>query len=87
MQLTDEEINILLKKQNEVIITLEQLERRLSKLDVTFPGMKESSLPIIEKLSTSSPQCQAINKKLKKKSESKKTDNSSGIDNLVKVRF
>lgn len=86
IQLSDEEINVLLKKQNEVISTLEQLELRLSKLDTTFPNVKENCVPTIEKLSNSSSRCHAVNKKYKEKSEPKKLDNNS-VFHLVKVRF
>lgn len=82
VQLSDEEINVLLKKQNEVINTLEQLELRLNKLDVKFSNTKENSVPIIKKPFISSSQYQAANKKFKKK-----TDNNSGVAHLVKVRF
>ncbi|XP_025414737.1 aminoacyl tRNA synthase complex-interacting multifunctional protein 2-like, partial [Sipha flava] len=83
VQLSDEEINLLLKRQNEVISTLEQLELRLSKLDTKFPDIEESCVPAFKKLSVSSSQCRAVHEKYNRKSESKKLDNSS-VSHLIK---
>lgn len=78
-QLSDQEIQVLLEKQNEVLKILEQLELRLSKLDVKFPDAKDS-IPISEK--QQSTQCN-VNKE--HKSSSKPVINND-ITNLIKVR-
>lgn len=79
-QLSDQEIQVLLEKQSEVLKILEQLELRLSKLDVKFPNAKDS-VSIPEK--QQSTQCN-VNKKNK---SSSKSVNNNDITNLIKVRF
>jgi len=79
-QISDQEIQVLLKKQNEVLKILEQLELRLSKLDVKFPDAKDS-VPILEK--KQSTQC---NVNTKHKNNSKSVVNND-ISNLISVRF
>ncbi|XP_008190020.1 uncharacterized protein LOC100167297 [Acyrthosiphon pisum] len=76
-QLSDQEIQVLLEKQNEVLKILEQLELRLSKLDVKFPNAKDI-VPISEK--QQSTQCN-VNKE--HKSNSKSVINND-IKNLIK---
>ncbi|XP_025206548.1 uncharacterized protein LOC112602598 [Melanaphis sacchari] len=76
-ELSDQEIQVLLKKQNEIIKTLEQLELRLNKLDVKFPDLKES-VPLPEK--QQSIQCN-VHKKHESSLKSVVNDN---IENLIK---
>jgi len=79
-QLSDQEIQALIEKQNEVLKILEQLELRLSKLDVKFPDAKDS-VPIHER--EQSTQCNVNKKPI---SISKPVINND-IENLIKVRF
>lgn len=80
IELSDQEIQVLLEKQNEILKTLEQLELRLNKLDVKFPDLKESS-PLPKKQQPT--QC---NLHTKHESNSKSVINNS-IENLIKVIF
>lgn len=80
-ELSDQEIQVLLEKQNEVLKILEQLELRLSKLEVEFPDAKDS-VPISEK--QQSTRCHNVNKE--HKSGSKSVINND-ITNLIKVRI
>lgn len=80
IELSDHEVQVLLEKQNEVLKILEQLELRLSKLDVKFPDAKDS-VPILE--IQQSTQCNA-NKE--HKSSSKSVINND-ITNLIQVRI
>ncbi|XP_060840110.1 uncharacterized protein LOC132921230 isoform X1 [Rhopalosiphum padi] len=77
IELSDQEIQVLLEKQNEILKTLEQLELRLNKLDVKFPDLKESS-PLPKKQQPT--QC---NLHIKHESNSKSVINNS-IENLIK---
>lgn len=82
-QLSDQEIEALIKKQNEVLSTLEQLELRLSKLNVQFPDAKDSVPPTYLKQSiTSSTPCNTVITKSEQKLNS---GFSSNIENLLKV--
>ncbi|XP_022170514.1 uncharacterized protein LOC111033881 isoform X2 [Myzus persicae] len=76
-QLSDQEIRVLLEKQNEVLKILEQLEIRLSKLDVNFPDAKDR-VSILEK--QQSTQC---NVNTKHENSSKSVVNND-ISNLIK---
>jgi len=79
-QLSDQEIQVLLEKQNEILKTLEQLELRLNKLDVKFPDLKKSVLVTENQQST---QCNVH----KKQGSSSKSVINNDIENLIKVIF
>lgn len=79
-QLADQEIQVLIEKQNEVLKILEQLELRLNKLDVKFPDAK-GSVPILEK--EQSTQCNVKKNPI----SSSKPVIINDIENLIKVRF
>jgi hypothetical protein len=80
IELSDQEIQVLLEKQNEILKTLEQLELRLNKLDVKFPDLKESS-PLSKKQQPT--QCNVH----KKHENNSKSVINNGIENLIKVIF
>jgi len=79
-QFSNQEIQVLIEKQNEVLKILEQLELRLSKLDVKFPDAKDS-VPIQEREQSTQIN---VNKKL---ISSFKPVINNDIENLIKVRF
>lgn len=70
IQLSDQEIDLLIKKQNEVLKTLDQLEVRLSKLDIQFPDLK-NSVSVSDKQSNPLISCHVFNKNDCKISKSK----------------
>jgi len=79
-QLSDQKIQGLIEKQNEVLKILEQLELRLNKLDVKFPDAKDS-VPILEK--EQSTQCNVQKKPI----SSSKPVTKNDVENLIKVRL
>lgn len=82
IQLSDQEVEVLLKKQNEVLNTLEQLELRLSKLDTQFPKNTRNNVSASQNQSKSTTQ--HVQKKYQKKSES---EINSSIAKMTNVRF
>ncbi|XP_015374968.1 PREDICTED: uncharacterized protein LOC107169671 isoform X1 [Diuraphis noxia] len=76
-ELSDQEIQALIEKQTEVLKTLQQLELRLSKLDVKFPDAKDV-VPILVR--EQSIQCNVNKKPI---SSSKPVINND-IENLIK---
>lgn len=81
--LSNKELDELLSKQKEVLHTLEQLELRLSKLDIQSSDAKDNLL-VTEKLSAKPTINQVTSKIYEKKLENEIIDN---IVNLIKVKF
>lgn len=81
--LSDKEIEVLLKKQSEVLNVLEQLESRLKKLSIHSFNIKDN-VPISEKQPVVSTSCNTVNEKCKMESKSKIF---VGIANLINVKY
>lgn len=82
IQLSNQELEGLLKKQSDVLKTLEELELRMSKLDVQCSDPK-TNVPVTEKqLLVSSTTCQVDGQRSEQNSVI-----SNDIDDLIKVRF
>ncbi|XP_050437027.1 uncharacterized protein LOC126843507 isoform X2 [Adelges cooleyi] len=65
-QLTDREIELVLKKQNEVLKTLEELEIRVNNLEPQFPKSEKVEPPSVVKKQSTQPSKKIISKKHEK---------------------
>lgn len=74
---------MLLKKQNEVLNVLEQLELRLKKLSILSNDVKNGE-SISEKQSVILTSCNTVGEKCKIESKSKV---NVGIENLINVKY
>lgn len=82
IQLSNESIEVLLKKQHGVLNTLMQLEFRLSQLNFKSEAKNSSFIPEVPLVS--SIPCHVIDKKHHKKIDS---EINNGINNLIKVKL